>query len=102
MREKSMLFGNGRVEQFLAQHVTLAAADLHEPAVSEVIACTVANFHARMVGDMFGAVAVSLYHGDLIMCYLNGLLAMFNASSNICVLHMEYASCLAMAVQSSS
>lgn len=45
-----LLFGNGRVEQFLAQHVTLAAADLHEPAVSEAIAHTVANFHSRMVG----------------------------------------------------
>jgi hypothetical protein len=44
-----LLFGNGRVEQFLAQHVALAAADLHEPAVSEAIAQTLAHFHARMV-----------------------------------------------------
>ncbi|WIA13982.1 hypothetical protein OEZ85_002545 [Tetradesmus obliquus] len=49
-----LLFGNGRVEQFLAQHVTLAAADLHEPAVSEAIAHTVANFHSRMSEALAG------------------------------------------------
>jgi hypothetical protein len=62
-----LLFGNGRVEQFLAQHVTLAAADLHEPAVSEAIACTLANFHARMVSDNVYAVAVCLCCRNFIM-----------------------------------
>ncbi|KAF6258751.1 Choline/ethanolamine kinase-domain-containing protein [Scenedesmus sp. NREL 46B-D3] len=49
-----LLFGNGRVEQFLARHVTLAAPDLHEPAVSAAIAHAVAHFHARMSEALAG------------------------------------------------
>lgn len=44
-----MLFDNGRVEEFLAQHVTLAASDLQDTMVSSAIAATMAHFHIKMV-----------------------------------------------------
>eukprot|EP00878_Enallax_costatus_P035024 GHUV01038987.1.p1 GENE.GHUV01038987.1~~GHUV01038987.1.p1 ORF type:complete len:190 (+),score=30.54 GHUV01038987.1:161-730(+) len=37
-----MLFENGRVEEFLAQHVTLAASDLQDSMVGSAIAATLA------------------------------------------------------------
>ncbi|KAF8066213.1 choline kinase 3 [Scenedesmus sp. PABB004] len=43
-----LLFDNGRVEEFLTRHVTLVAADLHDPGVSDAIAATMAHFHVRM------------------------------------------------------
>lgn len=50
-----MLFDNGRVEEFLTQHVTLAAADLHDAPVSCAIAETMAHFHICMVSSQASA-----------------------------------------------
>lgn len=44
-----MLFDNGRVEEFLTQHVTLAASDLQDSMVGSAIAATLAHFHAKLV-----------------------------------------------------
>eukprot|EP00775_Hariotina_reticulata_P010093 gene10093-10249_t len=44
-----LLFQNGRVEEFLLHHVTLAAADIHQQPVSDAIAVTMAQFHLKLV-----------------------------------------------------
>jgi hypothetical protein len=45
-----LLFQNGRIEEFLLHHVTLAAADIHQQPVSDAIATTLAHFHLKLVG----------------------------------------------------
>ena len=44
-----LLFGNGRVEEFLEAHVTLTAADMRQPDVSAAIAAALAAFHIKLV-----------------------------------------------------
>ena len=43
------LFGNGRIEEFLTEHDTLAATDIHHPALSQAVAESMANFHFLLV-----------------------------------------------------
>lgn len=52
------LIDNGRVEEFLAQHLTLAASDLQDIMVGSAIAATMAHVHIKMVG--FGCAVVVL------------------------------------------
>lgn len=52
-----LLFPNGRVEEFLLQHVTLSAADLHDPDISTAIAHAMADFHFRVVRFANGGVS---------------------------------------------
>ena len=44
-----MLFGNGRVEQFLEGYVTLTSADIRHPVISQALAASLACFHLTMV-----------------------------------------------------
>lgn len=45
-----VLFGNGRVEEFLTAHATLGAGDMRSPEVSCAIGATLARFHLVLVG----------------------------------------------------
>ncbi len=44
-----LLFGNGRIEQFLGDYVTLAADDMKQAGVAAAIAKAMAAFHFELV-----------------------------------------------------
>jgi hypothetical protein len=43
------LFGNGRIEEFLIDHDTLSASDIHDAVMSPAVAEAMANFHFLLV-----------------------------------------------------
>ncbi|KAI8471921.1 MAG: hypothetical protein J3K34DRAFT_520125 [Monoraphidium minutum] len=58
-----MLFGNGRLEEFLVEYVTLSAHDLPDPGVSAAIAGAMAAFHVK-VTDLLAAKRAAASGGD--------------------------------------
>ncbi len=52
-----LLFGNGRIEEFLGNHITLSAEDMKQPGVAAAIAQAMAAFHFELVSAAAAAAA---------------------------------------------
>lgn len=54
-----LLFGNGRIEEFLGDHITLSAEDMKQPGVAAAIAKAMAAFHFELASAAAGAPCVA-------------------------------------------
>jgi hypothetical protein len=45
------VFVNGRVEEFLTEHITFVPGDILSPSISRAVAASMADFHLKMVSE---------------------------------------------------